>query len=246
MNAARPTAVVTGASSGIGAATARALAAAGFHVVVGARRKDRLDAIAAEINGTALPLDVTNTESVTAFCAQIPECRVLVNNAGGALGLEPLSQADEDKWRTMWERNVLGTMLVTKALLPKLIESGNGHVITITSIAAREIYDGGAGYTSAKHAQSAAHQTLRGEHVGQPIRFTEIQPGMVETEFSLVRFGGDAEKAANVYQGMTPLSSEDIAETIVFAATRPEHVNIDQILVLPRAQASAVRVHRES
>ena len=240
-----PTAVVTGASSGIGAATARALSAAGFHVVLGARRTDRLAEIAAEIDGTAVRLDVTDPESVAAFAAAVPECRLLVNNAGGAKGLEPVAEADEDDWRWMFETNVIGTLRVTKALLPALLASGDGHIVTVTSIAALETYDNGAGYTGAKHAQAMLHRTLRGELLGQPVRLTEVLPGMVETEFSLVRFDGDAEKADDVYRGITPLTAEDVADVIAFAATRPSHVNLDQIVMKPRAQASASRAHRE-
>jgi NADP-dependent 3-hydroxy acid dehydrogenase YdfG len=236
--------VITGASSGIGAATARQLAADGWHVVLGARRLDKLAEIAAEIGGTAIELDVTDPDSTEAFCERIPQCHALVNNAGGALGLDPVAEADEDRWRWMWESNVLGTLRVTKSLLPKLVDSGDGHVITITSIAATETYDNGAGYTSAKHAQSALHRTLRGEYLGQPIRFTEVLPGMVETEFSVVRFGGDTERAAKVYQGIHALVAEDIAEVIAFAMSRPAHVNIDQIVVKPREQHSATRAHR--
>ena len=241
----RPTAVVTGASSGIGAATARALAAAGFHVVLGARRVERCEQIAQEIDGTALPLDVTDAGSVTAFTDAVPEARLLVNNAGGAKGLAPVAEADEDDWRWMWETNVLGTLRLTKALLPKLDASGDGHIITVTSIAALEPYDNGACYTGAKHAQAMLHRTLRGELLGRPIRVTEILPGMVETDFSLVRFKGDQERAAKVYQGITPLTPEDVADVIGFAATRPSHVNLDQIVLKPRAQASGMRAHRE-
>jgi NADP-dependent 3-hydroxy acid dehydrogenase YdfG len=241
----RPTAVVTGASSGIGAATATALAKAGFHVVLGARRVDRCAAIAREIDGTAVRLDVTDPESVSAFASAVPECRLLVNNAGGAKGLEPVAEADEDAWRWMFETNVIGTLRVTKALLPALLASGDGHIVTVTSIAAIETYDNGAGYTGAKHAQSALHRTLRGELLGQPIRLTEVLPGLVETEFSLVRFEGDEARANNVYRGLTPLSADDVADVITFAATRPSHVNIDQIVVKPRAQASATRAHRD-
>lgn len=241
----RPVAVVTGASSGIGAATARALATAGFHVVLGARRTDRLAAIAAEIDGTAVRLDVTDAESVAAFAAAVPECRLLVNNAGGAKGLEPVAEADEDAWRWMFETNVIGTLRVTKALLPALVASGDGHIVTVTSIAALETYDNGAGYTGAKHAQAMLHRTLRGELLGQPIRLTEILPGLVETEFSLVRFEGDADRADGVYRGLTPLTADDVADVIAFAATRPSHVNLDQIVLKPRAQASATRAHRE-
>lgn len=242
----RPTAVVTGASSGIGAATARALAAAGFHVVLGARRVDRCTAIAEEIGGTALTLDVTDPESVRAFDEAVGQANLLVNNAGGAKGLATVEQADEDDWRWMWETNVMGTLRMTKAFLPKLRASGDGHVITVTSIAALDWYDNGAGYTGAKHAQAMLHRTLRGELLGEPIRVTEICPGLVETEFSEVRFGGDTERAAQVYQGLTPLTAGDVADTIAFAATRPPHVNLDQIVLKPRAQISAARTHRTS
>lgn len=241
----RPTAVVTGASSGIGAATARALAAEGFHVVLGARRLQRCQEIADEIGGTAAHLDVLDPGSVAAFAEAVPAARVLVNNAGGAKGLEPVLAADEDEWRWMWEANVLGTQRVTKAFLPKLIESGDGVLVTVTSIAALEAYDNGAGYTSAKHAQAAVHRTLRAEHLGAPVRFVEVAPGMVQTEFSLVRFGGDEQRADRVYSGLTPLTGEDVAEVIAFAVTRPAHVNLDLIVLKPRDQHSALRVHRQ-
>jgi hypothetical protein len=236
---------VTGASSGIGEATARRLAAEGFHVVLGARRIEKLKTVAADIGGTALPLDVTDADSVAAFVAAIDAARVLVNNAGGALGLESVAQADEQHWRAMWESNVLGTLRITKGLLPKLIDSGDGHVVTVTSIAAIEVYDGGAGYTAAKHAESALHRTLRGEYLGEPVRFTEVLPGMVETEFSVVRFGGDAERAAGVYAGLVPLTADDVADVIAFAVTRPSHVNLDSIVLKPRAQHSAGRAYRD-
>jgi NADP-dependent 3-hydroxy acid dehydrogenase YdfG len=237
----RKVAVVTGASSGIGEATARVLAAQGYHVVVGARRVDRLHKLADEIDGTAIPLDVTDEESVQNFCAQIPAVDVLINNAGGAKGLASVAEADLDDWRWMWETNVLGTLRVTKALLPKLIDSGDGLIVTISSIAAIEAYDNGSGYTTAKHAQAVLHRTLRPELLGKPVRLTEIQPGMVETEFSLVRFDGDAEKADKVYEGLTPLTADDVAEVIGFVASRPPHVNLDTILLMPRDQASARR-----
>jgi len=240
----RPTAVVTGASSGIGEATARRLAAQGWHVVLGARRAELIEKIATEIDGTAVPLDVTDAASVGGFVDRIDQARVLVNNAGGAKGLEPVLQADEEHWRWMWETNVLGTLRVTKALLPALIASGDGHVVTVTSTAAYEAYDNGSGYTSAKSAQSVLHRTLRTELLGQPIRLTEIVPGMVETDFSLVRFGGDAEKAAKVYAGVDPLTPDDVAEVIGFAVSRPPRVNLDQIVLRPRDQASQFRIHR--
>ncbi|MCW2686362.1 MAG: hypothetical protein JWR37_1252 [Mycobacterium sp.] len=234
-------AVVTGASAGIGAATARTLAAQGFHVVCVARRADRIEALAKEIGGSAVVADVTDDDAVAALAAGLARADVLVNNAGGAKGLEPVLEADLENWRWMWETNVLGTLRVTRALLPKLIDSGDGLVVTITSIAAFEIYDGGSGYTAAKHAQGALHRTLRGELLGKPVRLTEIAPGMVETEFSLVRFDGDQERADAVYEGLTPLTGQDIAEVIGFVASRPPHVNLDQIVIRPRDQASATR-----
>lgn len=236
--------MVTGASSGIGAATARALAGAGFQVVLGARRVQRCRQIAEEIDGIAIPLDVLDPDSVAAFVAAVPVARVLVNNAGGAKGFEPVLAANEDQWRWMWEANVLGTLRMTRAFLPKLIDSGDGVLVTVTSIAALEAYDNGSGYTSAKHAQAAVHRTLRAEHLGQPVRFVEVAPGMVETEFSLVRFGGDAEKADRVYAGLTPLTANDVADVIAFAVTRPAHVNLDLIVVKPRDQHSAMRAFR--
>lgn len=236
---------MTGASSGIGEASARELARLGFHVVVGARRVDRLQALATEIGGTALPLDVTDADSCTAFCAAIPRLNVLVNNAGGAKGTTSIMDADEDQWRWMWETNVLGTLRMVRGLMPTLVSTGDGLVVTITSIAALESYDNGSGYTSAKHAQAVLHRTLRGEFLGKPVRFTEIAPGMVDTEFSKVRFDGDDDKAAAVYRGLTPMIAEDIAEIVGFVASRPSHVNLDQIVVKPRAQHSAMRAHRD-
>jgi NADP-dependent 3-hydroxy acid dehydrogenase YdfG len=240
------TAVITGASSGIGAATARALAGEGYRTVLGARRLDRIEALAAEIGGEAIVLDVADPDSVAAFASPLEGCDVLVNNAGGALGLEPLAEADEEKWLQMYESNVMGTMRMTKALLPLLAGSGDGHVVTVTSIAAIETYRGGAGYNAAKHAQRALLRVLRLEHLGEPVRFTEVAPGMVETEFSLVRFGGDEEAARRVYEGMQPLSAEDVAECIRWALAQPPHVNVDEIVVRPRDQATAADVHRQA
>lgn len=237
-------AVVTGASAGIGAATAKTLAALGFHVVCVARRGDRIQALADEIGGTAIVADVTAQDSVDALAGQLDRVDVLVNNAGGARGLEPVVDADVEHWRWMWETNVLGTLRVTRALLPKLIDSGDGLIVTVTSIAAFETYDGGSGYTAAKHAQGALHRTLRGELLGKPVRLTEIAPGAVQTEFALVRFDGDQERADNVYKGITPLVAEDIAEVIGFVASRPPHVNLDQIVIRPRDQAPHGRFNR--
>ena len=240
----RCTAVVTGASAGIGAATAARLAAEGWDVVVGARRIERLEQVAGPIGARALPLDVTDSASVEAFCAEVAECSLLVNNAGGAKGLEPVADADEEAWRWMFEANVLGVARVTKALLPKLTASGDGHVMIVGSIAGLEAYPGGGGYNAAKFGVHAVSRVLRMELLGQPVRVTEIDPGMVDTEFSTVRFGGDTERAAKVYEGMTPLTADDIADCIAWAATRPSHVNIDQIVVMPRDQAGARQVHR--
>ncbi len=237
----RRVAVVTGASSGIGAATARTLARQGFHVVAVGRRAELVQAVADEVGGTAVVADVTDGGAIAELADGLDRVDVLVNNAGGARGLEPVADADLDHWRWMWEANVLGTLQVTGALLPKLIESGDGLIVTVTSIAAFEIYDGGAGYTSAKHAQAALHRTLRGELLGKPVRLTEIAPGMVETEFSLVRFDGDQQRADAVYEGMTPLVADDIAEVIGFVASRPSHVDLDMIVIRPRDQASATR-----
>jgi NADP-dependent 3-hydroxy acid dehydrogenase YdfG len=242
MNAAEQRiAVVTGASAGIGEATARTLAAQGFHVVAVARRVDRITALAAEIGGTAIVADVTDDAAVDALAGSLSRVDVLVNNAGGAKGLEPVADADLEHWRWMWETNVLGTLRVTRALLPQLIDSGDGLIVTVTSVAAMEVYDGGAGYTAAKHGQGALHRTLRGELLGKPVRLTEIAPGAVETEFSLVRFAGDQQRADTVYAGMTPLVAADVAEVIGFVASRPSHVNIDQIVIRPRDQATASR-----
>lgn len=240
----RKVAVVTGASSGIGAATARALAKAGYRVIAGARRMDRLEALARETGGTARSLDVTDAASVAAFCDAVPErLHLLVNNAGGAQGFDPVAQANDEDWVWMYEANVLGLMRVTRALLPRL-EAGRGHIVNMTSIAGREVYPGGAGYTAAKHAAVAVTRTLRLELAGTPVRVTDIAPGMVETEFSIVRFKGDTERAGKVYEGLTPLTADDIAECVAWAVTRPAHVNIDEIVVKPVAQASAAVVAR--
>jgi NADP-dependent 3-hydroxy acid dehydrogenase YdfG len=242
--AGRGVAVVTGASSGIGAATARALAADGWQVVAGARRVDRIEALAAEIGGRAHVLDVTDPASVAAFATAVGDCRLLVNNAGGALGWAPVAEADEADWRAMYETNVLGVVRVTKALLGRLEASGDGQVVTIGSIAGQDPYPNGAGYNAAKFAVRAVMSVLRQELLGRPVRVCEIDPGLVETEFSLVRFGGDAEQAAAVYRGLTPLQAEDVAECVRWVASRPSHVNVDQLVVLARDQAGARQVHR--
>jgi NADP-dependent 3-hydroxy acid dehydrogenase YdfG len=242
------TAVVTGASSGIGAATARQLAAEGYRVILVARRKERLDALAAELGGAAqaVALDVTDAEAVRAFAADLDSCDVLVNNAGGAIGTQPVGTADPADWRAMFETNVLGALNVTQALLPKLIASGAGTVVMLTSTAGHIAYEGGGGYAGSKHAMHAMAATLRLELFDQPVRVIEIAPGMVMTdEFSLKRFGGDADKAAAVYAGVPgPLVAEDVADCIVWSVTRPAHVNVDLMIVRPRAQAAQHKVFR--
>jgi NADP-dependent 3-hydroxy acid dehydrogenase YdfG len=237
-------AVVTGASTGIGAATARALAADGYRLVLGARRRDRLQEVAAPLGALALPLDVTSAESVAAFCEQVAACDVLVNNAGGALGLESIAEAVEEHWLAMYQANVMGVLRMTRALLPRLLASGDGLIVNVGSIAGFETYPGGAGYTASKHAVRALTRTLRQELLGQPVRVTEIAPGLVETEFARVRFGGDERRARAVYRGMTPLAAEDVAECIRWVAQLPAHVNVDELLVRPRDQASALAIHR--
>ena len=241
-----PIAVVTGASSGIGAATARRLAAAGYSVVVGARRTDRLTAIADEIGGRALPLDITSDESVAQFVEQLDRVDVLVNNAGGALGTETIAEAKLDEWQSMYSTNVLGTLRMTKALLPKLIESGAGTILLVSSTAGLGVYEGGGGYTAAKHGEHAIAGTLRLELSGQPVRVIEINPGMVKTEeFSLNRFHGDQAKADKVYAGVDkPLTADDVADAITWCITRPQHVNIDTMTIRPIAQAANYKVHR--
>lgn len=238
------TAVVTGASSGIGMATARHLSAEGFDVVVGARREDRLNALADELGGRAMRLDVTDPDSVQQFCAAVPDCRVLVNAAGGAIGRERIEDSNDEDWQWMFETNVMGTLRMTRTLLPALEATGDGHVVMLGSIAGYETYIGGGGYNAAKFAVRAMTKVLRQELLGRPIRITELAPGLVKTEFSVVRFRGDERAAEAVYEGITPLTPDDVAECIVFAVTRPSHVNIDTLVVLARDQSGAATVHR--
>jgi NADP-dependent 3-hydroxy acid dehydrogenase YdfG len=242
----RPVAVVTGASSGIGAATARHLAEAGFEVVCAARRLDRIEALAKEIGGRAVQCDVTSAEDVAALTAAAGErVDLLVNNAGGAFGFEPVADADLDAWRRMYEVNVIGVAAVTKSLLPALIAS-EGTIVVMGSTAGQVAYEGGGGYTAAKHAVKAVVDTLRLELYDQPVRVCEIAPGMVRSEgFALTRFEGDEAKADAVYAGVAePLTSDDIAEIVTWVASRPPHVNIDRLTVRPRAQAAQHKVHR--
>ena len=245
-----PRAVVTGASSGIGAATVRRLRAEGWPVMAVARRADRLAELAAETGAEPFAADITVEEDVARLAAHLEQTggvTSLVNNAGGAIGLEPVAEADLETWRRMYEVNVLGTLRVTQALLPQLVASGRGDVLVVTSTAGIAPYEGGAGYTGAKHAERMLTTTLRLEMIGQPVRVIDIAPGNVATEeFSLVRFGGDAERAAKVYEGYQPLLAEDVADVIVFALTRPHHVNIDTRVVRPRAQVSNTQIARQA
>ncbi|GLW54121.1 SDR family oxidoreductase [Kitasatospora phosalacinea] len=241
-------AVVTGASSGIGAATARRLAADGFEVVLTARRTERIEALAKEVGGRSYTLDVTDRAAVDAFAAEVGRVDVLVNNAGGALGAESVENGDPADWRTMYEVNVIGVLHLTQALLPALRATGDGTVLIMSSTAALAAYEGGGGYVAAKHAVHSVAQTLRLELVGEPVRVIEIAPGMVKSEgFALTRFRGDRDKADAVYAGVAePLTSEDVADTVSWAVTRPPHVNIDLLVVRPRAQAANHKVHRVS
>jgi NADP-dependent 3-hydroxy acid dehydrogenase YdfG len=245
----RAVAVITGASAGIGAATARALAALGLLPVLGARRMERVREIAAETGGEALELDVTDSASVDAFVEHVDRAHgridVLVNNAGLALGMAPIEESEDSDWEGMWETNVLGLLRMTRACLPLLRKAPHAHVVNLGSIAGFEVYKGGAGYTATKHAVRAISRTLRLELNGEPIRVTEIAPGMVETEFSVVRFKGDREAAEAVYKGVQPLTAEDIAECIAFAVSRPPHVDIDEMVIRPIAQAASFLVARK-
>lgn len=239
--------VVTGASAGIGAATARTLAAEGHRVYVGARRLDRLEILTKEYSAVSCHLDVSDTNSVNNFVAQLPEqVDVLINNAGGALGLEQLSEMDEENWTTMYQVNVLGIARITKSLLPRLLNrtSSVANVINMGSVAGFETYIGGGGYTASKHAVRAITETMRLEWLGKPIRVTEIDPGFVKTEFSSVRFSGDMERVDAVYEGMVPLAAEDIAATVSWIISLPDHVNIDQLIIRPRDQARIDKIYR--
>lgn len=248
-------AVVTGASSGIGAATVRRLAAEGFHVLAAARRTDRLADLVKEVetsggSATAVGCDVTSDESVGSLAAAAATApgpvTLLVNNAGGARGLDPVETGRVGDWQWMYDVNVLGTLRVTQALLPALVASGSGTIVIVSSTAGFTVYEGGGGYTAAKHAQTAVAGTLRLELCGRPVRVVEIDPGMVRTEeFALVRFGGDADRAEAVYVGVPePLVAEDVADCVAWCATRPHHVNVDRLVVRPLAQAAQHKVHR--
>jgi NADP-dependent 3-hydroxy acid dehydrogenase YdfG len=239
-------AVVTGASSGIGRATARRLSADGFDVVLAARREDRLRELAAETGGRPVTLDVTDDASVAALASAVDRCDVLVNVAGGAFGLDPVESGAVADWQAMFDVNVLGTLRVTQALLPALTADGGGTVVNLPSTAASVNYEGGGGYSAAKHAAHALTETLRLELSGRPVRVVEIAPGMVRTdEFATVRFRGDAEAAEAVYAGVDrPLTADDVAACIAFAVELPPHVNVDLLVLRPLAQAAQHKVFR--
>jgi NADP-dependent 3-hydroxy acid dehydrogenase YdfG len=247
------TAVITGASSGIGAATAVRLAEAGYRVVLAARRTDRLEAVAQRVRerggqADVRRLDVTDRAGVDALAGSLDRCDVLVANAGGAIGADTVENSSAADWQTMFEVNVIGTLHTTQALLPKLVASGDGTIVVLSSTAGFVAYEGGGGYVAAKHAEHAIAATLRLELCGRPVRVIEIAPGMVKTdEFALNRYHGDAAKAAAVYAGVAePLTGEDVADVIAWTVTRPAHVNIDLVVMRPRAQAAQHKVCRDS
>jgi len=248
----QPVAVVTGASSGIGAATATRLARAGYRVILAARRASRIEELAGQLRGDggqaeATVLDVTDRAAVQQFASAVDRCDVLVNNAGGAFGAETVAAGDPADWQVMYDVNVLGTLHVTQALLPRLIASGAGTIVIMSSTAGFITYEGGGGYCAAKHAEHAIAGTLRLELYDQPVRVIEIAPGMVRTdEFAVNRYRGDADQAAAVYAGVAePLTADDVADTVAWAVTRPAHVNVDMLVLRPRAQAAQHKVHRQ-
>jgi NADP-dependent 3-hydroxy acid dehydrogenase YdfG len=248
----QPVAVVTGASSGIGAASAVRLAQAGYRVILAARRADRIQELAGQIRGDGgqadpAVLDVTDRAAVHQFASTLDRCDVLINNAGGALGGETVADGDPADWQVMYDVNVLGTLHVTQALLPKLIASGDGTIVIMSSTAGFVAYEGGGGYVAAKHAEHAIAGTLRLELYDQPVRVIEIAPGMVRTdEFAVNRYRGNAGQAAAVYAGVAePLTADDVADAVTWAVTRPSHMNVDLMVLRPRAQAAQHKVYRE-
>jgi NADP-dependent 3-hydroxy acid dehydrogenase YdfG len=246
------TAVITGASSGIGAATAAALARAGYRVVLAARRADRLAEVTRRITDAggqaqAHELDVTDRAALDTLAASLERCDVLVANAGGAVGAETVAASSPADWRDMYEVNVIGTLNSVQALLPRLIDSGAGAIVLMSSTAGLIAYEGGGGYVVAKHGTHAIAETLRLELYDQPVRIIEIAPGMVRTdEFALNRFRGDEAAAARVYQGVAePLTADDVADAVTWSVTRPPHFNVDLMVIRPRAQAAQYKVFRE-
>jgi serine 3-dehydrogenase len=247
---------ITGASSGIGKATAAHCAAAGAHILMCARRMDRIEAFAQElrtkygIKSHAIHLDVRNHAEVEKALSSLPpewkNISLLVNNAGLSRGLDTIQEGKISDWEEMIDTNVKGLLYITRAVLPGMIARNEGHIINIGSTAGHWVYPKGNVYNATKYAVTALNEGMKMDLLGTPIRVTAIDPGMIETEFSTVRFHGDAEKARNVYKGMTPLSPDDIAETILWAASRPAHVNVSTIIVMPTDQSSPTLVHRRS
>lgn len=247
-------ALITGASSGIGAATARALAAEGARLILAARRSDRLAALAAELESgpgatvLAMAVDVRDRQQVETQLGNLPaEWRaidLLVNNAGLSRGLDKLHEGSHEDWEEMLDTNVKGLLYVTRAVVPGMVSRGKGHVINLGSIAGHEVYPNGNVYCASKHAVDALTKGLRIDLNGTGVRVSTVDPGMVETEFSVVRFHGNTERAAGVYRGLTPLSADDVAEAVVWCASRPAHVNVAEIILFPTDQSSATVVHR--
>jgi 3-hydroxy acid dehydrogenase/malonic semialdehyde reductase len=248
--------IITGASSGFGAAAAQAFGAEGARLFLGARRVDRLEAVAAQARAAGAPqalahaLDVSQTASVNSFAAwvrgQTDSVQVLINNAGGALGLEPVAEGRDDDWETMMQTNVLGVLRMTRAILPLMLNHPGSYILNVGSIAGRVAYEGGAAYCAAKAGELQITRTLRLELCGTGVRVGTIDPGLAETEFSLVRFKGDRERARKVYEGITPLRAEDVAQALVWAATRPPHVCIDEMIIKCTDQAAIHKVHRRT
>jgi len=248
-------ALVTGASSGIGQACARALAREGVRLILCARRADRLKKLAAEMRKTHVAesyyfrLDVRRQSDVEAAIQSLPAewqaVDILINNAGLSRGLSKLHEGDLTDWEEMIDTNIKGLLYVSRAVMPGMIERGRGDIVNIGSIAGHEVYPGGNVYCATKHAVDALTKGMQIDLVDTPIRVCTVDPGMVETEFSLVRFHGDAERAKKVYQGLTPLTGADVAEAVLFCLTRPPHVNINEVRIMPTAQASAMVAHRK-
>jgi 3-hydroxy acid dehydrogenase / malonic semialdehyde reductase len=244
--------MISGASSGFGAAAARAFAAQGAKLLLGARRVDRLEALATELQqpGAGHALDVANTASVEAFAewarTKTSTVDVLINNAGGALGLDTVATGKDEDWETMLQTNVLGVLRVTRAVLPMMVKNPGSSILNIGSLAGHNAYEGGAVYCAAKAGERKITQTLRLELNGTGIRVGSLDPGLAETEFSVVRFKGDTARAGKIYEGIFPLLAEDIAETLVWMATRPAHVNIDEIIIKPTDQAAITKVFRRT
>ncbi|MBD1873909.1 SDR family oxidoreductase [Nodosilinea sp. FACHB-131] len=253
---ANKTVLITGASSGIGAACARQLAAAGARLILAARRQEPLQTLAAELQQQhssevlTVVLDVRQPEAVSGAIAELPEAwqaiDVLINNAGLSRGLDKQYEAPLDDWEAMIDTNIKGLLYVTRAVVPGMVARGHGHVVNVGSIAGRQTYPGGSVYCATKAAVRSLSEGLKLDLLGTSVRVTNIDPGLVETEFSLVRFGGDRDRAQGVYQGMTPLTGDDVADVIVFAVTRPAHVNISDVMLMPTAQASVFHTHRQA